>query len=282
MSLALALLLQVGPNPVPLPPGSEEDILNRQPRNETNVIEDPTAAWLSQCLDQLEEDASRAHSLAQIRRNEVTGADRVMANLCLGLASTELGLWDDARTAFLAARKETPEDEMRTRARFAMMAGNAALSQGDAEGAAELLQTAQEEAKLAASATLQALAAIDASRALVALGRSEQALTALETATGLAPDNGEAWLLKATLLRRLERLDEAQAAIERAVELNPVDIQVGLEAGVIAVLSGREEAARQSWQSVIDSQPDSLAAQTARDYIAQLGPANATEAVSNP
>ena len=78
-------------------------------------------------------------------------------------------------------------------------------------------------------------------------------------------------MLTATLLRRLERLDDAQAAIERAVELIPTDAQVGLEAGVIAVLSGREEAARQSWQSVLDTQPDSAAASTARDYLEQLG-----------
>lgn len=279
MSLALALLLQVGPNPVPLPPGSEEDILNRQPRADAQVeVEDPTARWLVGCLDQLEEDAARAHTQAQIKRNQSTGPDRVVANHCLGLAATELGLWDDARTAFLAAREETPADEMRTRARFALMAGNAALGQGDAESARAFLTTAQEEAKQAASATLQAIAATDLSRALVALDRNEEALTALETATSLEPDKGEGWLLKATLLRRMERLDGAQAAIERAVELAPTDAQIGLEAGVIAVLSGRIEAARQSWQSVIDTQPDSLAAKTAKDYLAQLGPKPSEEA----
>jgi len=41
---------------------------------------------------------------------------------------------------------------------------------------------------------------------------------------------------------------------------------------VIAVLGGREKAARASWQSVIDTQPDSLAAQTARGYLEQLAP----------
>ena len=79
------------------------------------------------------------------------------------------------------------------------------------------------------------------------------------------------------LLRRMDRLDEAQAAIEKAVELAPMDAQIGLEAGVIAVLSGREEAARQSWQSVIDAQPASLAAKTAQDYLKQLGPAPTEE-----
>lgn len=283
MSLMLALLLQVGPNPVPLPPGAEADMLNRPARGDAaRDAANPSSSWHSGCLDLLAEDAARAHTQAQIKRNETSGADRVLANHCLGLAATELGLWDDARTAFLAARDETPAEELRTRARFALMAGNAALAANDPETARSLLTAAQGEAEQAASATLQALAASDLARALVALHETEGALAALDTAIRLEPEKGEAWLLKATLLRRLERLEEAQTAIERAVELIPTDAQVGLEAGVIAVLSGRDEAARQSWQSVIDTQPDSLAAQAAKDYLAQLGPASITEGSSNP
>jgi hypothetical protein len=45
---------------------------------------------------------------------------------------------------------------------------------------------------------------------------------------------------------------------------------VALEAGLIAVLAGRDEAARKSWQSVIAIAPTSAEAQTARDYLAQL------------
>ena len=76
-----------------------------------------------------------------------------------------------------------------------------------------------------------------------------------------------------TLLRRLGQLEPAQAAIETAARLAPTSPDIGLEAGVIAVLGGRDEAARQSWQSVIDLQPESLAAGTAKSYLEQLGPA---------
>ena len=41
------------------------------------------------------------------------------------------------------------------------------------------------------------------------------------------------------------------------------DAQIGLEAGVIAVLSGRDDAARRSWQSVLTAAPGSDAAKTA-------------------
>lgn len=279
MSLLLALLLQVGPNPMAGGMAGDDVMRDRPPRAD-GVKGDinATSAWLQTCLDQLAEDPARAHTMAQIRRSETKGADRVLANHCLGTAASELGLWQDARTAFLAARDETPSDETRTRARFAALAGNAALAGGDAEGALTLLTTAEADARTAGFAPLEAIAATDRARALVALSRGEDALGALEAATTLAPERAEGWLLKATLLRRLDRLPEAQTAIERAALLTPGDPDIGLEAGVIAVLAGREDAARASWQSVVALAPESPAAATAKDYLAQLGQAGETVA----
>ncbi|WP_199803369.1 tetratricopeptide repeat protein [Erythrobacter rubeus] len=282
--MILAFLIQVGPNPAANDNlGVPDELLNRPPRQSSlEAAQNPTTAWLEECLDLLAQDPARAHSKAQIRLTETSGADRIIANHCLGLAATELGLWDDARTAFIAARDETPMDEQRTKARFGLMAGNAALGAGDQDDALLLLQTAQENAKTAASATLEALAAMDVARVLVALGRPHDAFVPLSRATLLEPEKAEPWLLTATLYRRLERLDDAQEAIEQAARLAPLEGAIGLEAGLIAVLSGRDEAARQSWQSVIDTQPESPAAKTAEDYLEQLGPAPETGQTSNP
>ena len=101
-------------------------------------------------------------------------------------------------------------------------------------------------------------------RALVALTRADEAAAALTEARLASPKNPEAWLLSATLSRRQGKLAEAQAQIQQAADLLPIDPAIGLEAGVIAVLSGRDEAARKSWQSVIAAAPDSAAAVTAR------------------
>lgn len=280
MSLILALLLQVGPDPMGGGMPNDDLVRDRPPRENLTrgevteqEILDPTSAWLQTCLDQLDTDPARAHTMAQLRRSETTGAERVLANHCLGTAASALGLWEDARGAFLAAHDETPGDEPRARARFALLAGNAMLAGGDAAGALAQLTQAEADARAARSAPLEALAALDRARALVSLGRGEEGLAALDTATALAPAKAEGWLLKATLLRRLDRLDEAQVAIEAAARLAPANPEIGLEAGVIAVLAGRDEAARQSWQSVIALQPESLAAATAKDYLAQLDPA---------
>ena len=266
-------LLQIGPNPNGASPlGVPDELANRPARPaDAAKITDPTAAWLAECLNQIDEDPARAHSQAQIKLSGAIGSERIIANHCLGLASTELGLWDDARTAFIAARDETPADEARARARFGAMAGNAALVGGDPQQALAYLATAQSDAQTAASAPLQVIAALDMSRALVALGRGEEALAPLDTAISLASEASEGWLLKATLLRRLNRLGDAQAAIEQAAALAPQDAEIGLEAGVIAVLSGREDAARASWQSVMETAPQSVAATTATQYLAQIG-----------
>lgn len=277
-SALIIMLLQVGPNPnAGGIPDASDDLRGRPPRvsNEIGPAQptDPISIWLSDCLDQLDNDPSRAHTLAQIRRNDTEGAERIVANHCLGLAATELGLWDDARTAFLAARDETPADEPRARSRFGTMAGNAALGQGMWSDALSILQQAKRDARAASAGTLEAIAARDAARALVEIDQEESALQELEAATSLNPQNSEGWLLTATLLRRMERLTDAQSAIERAAEISPLDPQIGLEAGLIAVLDGREETARASWQSVIDTQPDSPQAKAARGYLGQLGPA---------
>lgn len=278
ISSILALALQVGPNSAGTDPlGTPEELLNR-PARQGPVIEaqempmDPKSQWLSDCLDLVAEDPARAHAQAQIQRDDTSGAERVLANHCLGLAATELILWDDAVTAFVAARDETPADELRARARFGAMAGNAALAGGYPGRALDILRTARADADSSAYVPLQAIAASDLARAMVVQDLPEEALVELDHATALQPEEPSAWLLKATLLRRLDRLDAAQTAIERAGDLAPTDAQVGLEAGVIAVLSGREDAARQSWQSVVELAPDSPAGETARSYLAQLGP----------
>jgi len=269
----LPLMLQAGLDPTRGGvPDYSADIQDRPPR-ELSIIDAPQpTSWLAQCLDQLEDEPTRAHVQAQIRRDTTNGQDRVLANHCLGLASTELGRWEEARAAFTAARQETPAEETRLRARFGAMAGNAALVTGDLPGALVLLDAARADALAAQAGGMQGLIALDRARVLVGLEQLDAAEAALVEARMFQPDDAETRLLSATLLRRMGKLADAQEQVEEAARLDPTAPAIGLEAGVIAILDGREEAARSSWQSVIDLSPGTEFATSAQSYLDQLGP----------
>lgn len=276
-------LMQAGPNPSEggIPDYSFE--LQERPPRTAPLVESPeiyrpeTAlpigddGWLRNCLELVDSDPARAHVQAQLRRNQSSQDEQVIANYCLGMAASALELWSDAQAAFVAARDGTDAAEGRLKARFGTMAGNAAIAFGDTQAALGLLSTAHRDALIAGASEIAALAQIDRARLLVSLDRASEAEAALAEARKLAPQSVEAWLLSATLMRRMERLSEAQGHIERAAMLVPTSPEVALEAGVIAVLGGREDTARANWRSVIALAPDSAEADTARGYLAQLG-----------
>ncbi len=204
--------------------------------------------------------------------------DRAGAKQCKALALIGQENWSEAAALFLAARDDTPAGEPGERARLGALAGNALLATGDTVAGLDALDHAHGDAHAANDGKLNGVIQIDRARALVALGRTEEASSALEEARYELPDNYQAWLLSATLSRRQGKLAAAQRQIERAAALMPVDPEIGLEAGVIAVLAGRDQSARLSWQSVITAAPGSLAAKTAQRYLDQLGPPRASPA----
>lgn len=277
MSLLLAVLLQVGPAPgagsgaaSQLPP----EIRDRKPRREAQVrpVAPPPALQQGkeqECTAAIPAGASAAEDDARTWRDGATGQDRALADLCLGMALSEQLNFGEAEAAFLDGR-DSAAFQTPLRARLGSMAASAAMAQGAAERALTQLDVAMTDLAGDRSGPLPLAIALDRARALVSLGRLDTAEKPLADARELAPGSAEAWLLSATLSRRRNELAEAQARIEKAAQLSPVDPEIGLEAGVIAMLSGREEAARKSWQSVVAAAPKSPAAETARGYIAQL------------
>jgi tetratricopeptide (TPR) repeat protein len=225
---------------------------------------------LDVCMDKARNDPTTAISEASRWESETGGTDRSEAQQCLGMAYTALLRWSAAERAFLAAREAAPADAHFRKAQLAVMAGNAALAEKRGAAAQVALQLAASDAEAADDAALQAIARVDLSRALVLQGDTARAGTELASARTLDPQNAYAWLLSATLARRLGKLDEAQGYIETAASLAPDYPEIGLEAGVIAILSGKEDAAKKSWQSVIALDPEGEAGTTARGYLAQL------------
>lgn len=224
------------------------------------------------CMGAVEANPERSAEVARDALKDAVGRERVRAGLCLGVALSDLGQWDEARETFIGARDAAEADDHASRARLGEMAGNAALAANEPGDALSVLAPAAADAQATGDKNLIAQIAIDRARALVAVDQPGEAASALEQARTAAPDNAQAWLLSATLSRRQKNLISAQAQIEKAAELAPRDPEIGLEAGVIAMLSGNEDAARRSWNSVVTMAPESDAAGTARQYLQETAP----------
>jgi len=240
---------------------------------------DLPASPLKLCLDAAQTDAKAGEQRARNWLKDAAKkglADTAQPQLCLGSALAAQGEWLGAEKTFLAAREAATSDLV-LRAQASGMAGNAALAAGAPDRALTMLDTAHGDALTAARPLLAGSIALDRARALVALKRPAEAETALAEARASLPEDPQAWLLSATLARRQGQLPQAQTFIENAANLAPaasdVSGDIGLEAGVIAMLAGHEEAARKSWASVVSAAPGSEAGQRAASYLAQIGPA---------
>jgi tetratricopeptide (TPR) repeat protein len=273
MPLILALLAaQVGPfvNQAP-PPLPHEERRSPRVRKQAAPVAVAPPSQQQACLETAEATPGEAEDLAEAWLAKAQGAEKAMAGECHGIALSRQEKWSEAEAAFLAARDAAADQALR--ARLGAMAGNAALARSDPAAALAALDAAKADA--GGDKALAGGIVMDRARALVALKRNDEAAMALDEAHADLPGNAQAWLLSATLSRRMNRLAQAQAQIEKAAELLPVDPEIGLEAGLIALLAGHDEAARKSWQSVLAAAPDSDSAVTARGYLAQLGPAGA-------
>jgi tetratricopeptide (TPR) repeat protein len=219
----------------------------------------------AECLTLAGKDPVSAISSASLWAQEKGG---YLARACHGFALATDFKFDLAvpiltEAATLAAAKGDPRA-----ARFWAQAGNAAIAAGQADVAVDALS------KALASNTLdnneRADGEVDRARAFVALGKNADGEAALATARQLAPENGAAWLLSATLARRLNKLPDALAFIQTAAAVLPSDPAVALEAGNIAIAAGDDNMARTQWEQAIKIAPNSRQATTARAQLAAL------------
>ncbi len=272
LALLLPLALQVGPSGTQMQAPLD---MPRKPPARRAVAPPPRVAAaqgrLAACLTLAHDQPDEAIAEAETWRAGLTGTARAEPEQCLGLALIQRNRWAEAEAAFRESRDDTPASDRAQKARRGAMAGNAGLVAGSPARALAALDLAHGEALGAADAPLAGQIAIDRARALVALKREAEAAEALAEARHNVPGEAQAWLLSATLARRQDKLAEAQVEIAHAATLAPLDPENGLEAGVIAVLSGHTEAARKSWLSVIAAAAGSEQAKTAQRYLDQLG-----------
>ena len=271
----VTMLAQVGPNPAIQPSMDVPPELIEQRRRAAEAQDTPRTedSRLVSCLRLASGDPVAGLEGAETWLATARGTDAAHAGHCKGLALVRLGRFGEAQLVFASAREAAREEQLTYRARLAAMGGNAAMAAGDPQAALVPFANAIEDARAAQDMQLAGSLEADSARAFVALQRPEDAMAALDRARQADPGSARNWLLSATLSRRLERLGNAQTQIERAAELDPRDPAIGLEAGVIAALAGRDEDARRSFEAVLLVAPESEEAERARGYLEQLGPA---------
>ena len=196
-----------------------------------------------------------------------------LATACHALALANDFRFAEAAPLFIDAAQGADANADKRAARFWAQAGNAAIAADLPDEALVSLDNALKSSSLGNPE--RADIEVDRARTLVALNREGDAVAALADARRHSPENATAWLLSATLARRMNKLPDALGFIQTAATLSPRDPAVALEAGNIAAAAGDDASARKQWEQVIAIAPDSRQATTAQNQLAAFG-VNAT------
>jgi len=196
------------------------------------------------------------------------GGGRYFARQCAGLAFAAEKNWPSAAGEFEEAAREAELAKDTRSANYWAQAGNAWLASGQPAKA----RVALDSALAAGSMTGLPLgeAQLDHARALVAAGELDAARSDLDLALTTAGDDPLAWLLSATLARRMDNLPRAKSDIAQALKRSADDASVQLEAGNIAARSGDEAAAREAWGTAARLAPTSEVGRNAVTALKQF------------
>ena len=246
MFAAAALILFLQDAPLPNPGASEQ---------------------LKKCIDIASSNPQEAEKVASRWRVEGGG---YRAQICLGVSYANQERWAAAAGAFEDGAREAEMSREPRVAAYWVQAGNAWLAGGNFARAKSALDAALATGTLKGEALGEAH--LDRARARVASGDLEGARDDLDRAVEHTPRDPLAWLLSATLARRMNDPKRAKADIDQALRLLPDDPSVQLEAGNVAVVMGDEPTARAAWQRVIELAPGSPQANSARAALGHLGP----------
>lgn len=225
----------------------------------------PTETRYRVCLDMATSNPEAAQNEAE--RFRLAGGG-FKARQCLGLAYAMQEKWRDAAIAFEAAAQEATAAKDPLATRYWAQAGNAWLATGEPVKAYAALNTALADGSLTGQDKGEAL--LDRARSLVAAGQVAGARADLDAALEEAPKDPLAWLLSATLARRMKDLPRAQSDIAQALKLSADDASVQLEAGNIAAMAGDGDGAKKAWEAAVKIAPTSSAGQNARAALAQF------------
>lgn len=225
----------------------------------------PIADRYEQCLDLATSNPTAAEAAAG--QWQLAGGG-FFASQCLGMAYANEQRWTAAAAAFDSAARGAEKAGDARSANYWAQAGNAWLAAGDASKARSALDAAL------AGGTLKDLplgeAHLDRARAMVAGDDLEGARDDLDRALAEVPKDPLAWLLSATLARRMEQMPRAKTDIAEALRLGGDDPAVQLEAGNIAAKAGDATAAQAAWRQAVTLRPDSAPGKAAAAALKQF------------
>lgn len=197
------------------------------------------------------------------------GGGGFLARQCLALAYTKAGRFDAAAGEFDAAARQADAARDPRAARLWAQAGNAWLAANDAPKARAALDAAL--AKGALTGTDRGEAMLDHARALVLAGDLSGARGDIDKALAAVDADPLAWLLSASLARRMGDLQRAKTDIDQALLRAPDDASVQLEAGNVAATRRDDAGAKQHWSEASRIGGDRPVGQSARAALAQFG-----------
>lgn len=225
--------------------------------------------------------ATVADAGAQCRRlslSDPAAAERLSGQLplassadglaCRGDALARQARWMEAGRAFDDAARRAEASRDTRAATYRVQAGNAFLAGGDAAAAIGALDVALATGALAGAAKGEAY--LDRARAHVAAGQLAPARADIDSALPVAGEDPLAWLLSATLARRMGDLPRARTDIAAALRLSPDDAAVRLEEGNVAALGGDVDAAQAAWREAMRLAPEAPAGRSAAKALEQF------------
>lgn len=226
---------------------------------------DSVDARYDRCVALIGKDPAAAR--AEAARWRIAGG-RWFARACAGLAFAKESNFAAAATEFEEAARAAELGHDDRTAGYWAQAGNAWLAAGNPARARTALDAAL------AGGTLKGLqlgeAQLDHARALVATGDMAAARTDLDRALANAPEDPLAWLLSATLARRMGSMVRAKTDIAEALKRASDDASVQLEAGNIAATLRDETGAKSAWAQAVRIAPDSEAGRHAAAALQQF------------
>lgn len=224
-----------------------------------------TEERFNHCVDLATQDSPAAE--AEAGRWQMAGGG-FFAHQCLGIAYANEQRWAGAAAEFEAAARGAEVAKDVRSSQYWAQAGNAWLASGDAVKARAALDAAISSSTLAGLQRGEAY--LDRARAFVASGELDGARSDLDLALKFADSDPLAWLLSATLARRMDELPRAKKDIAEALARASDDSAVQLEAGNIAALAGDELGAKAAWNQAVALKPDSDSAKAARAALKQF------------